>query len=131
MTQANHGPILAVLQRHSEIRLAILFGSLASGKERPDSDIDLAVAGAHPLDAEEKMRLIADLAEATGRPVDLIDLSRVGEPMLGQILKHGKRLLDSDQRYANLLARHLIDEADFMPYYRRILAHRRQAWTGR
>lgn len=62
-------PLREVLARHPHIELAILFGSLAVDKARPDSDIDLAVASAMPLDT-----------------------------------------------------------ADFMPYRRRILAERRNAW---
>jgi len=131
MTTASHEPIQAVLVRHPEIRLAILFGSLATGKAGHESDVDLAVSTTRPMDAEDKMVLMADLAVATGRSVDLIDLDKVGEPVLGQILKYGKRLVGSDECYARLITRHLFDEADFMPYYRRMLAERRQAWIGR
>ncbi len=67
---------------------------------------------------------MAALAECTGRPVDLIDLQTTGEPLLGQILKHGKRLLGEDALYAELIKRHVFAEADFMPYYRRILMER-------
>lgn len=130
MPLPDHTPILDVLHRHAEIDMAILFGSVATGRATRDSDLDLAVSAKHPLDAEQKLSLIADLAEATGRPVDLIDLHHVGEPLLAQILKHGQRLLGSNENYARLLTRHLLDEADFMPYYRRVLAERRQAWTG-
>jgi len=117
-----------VLARHPHIELAILFGSLAVEKARPDSDIDLAVASATPLDTAAKSALITDLAETLGRSVDLIDLAQVGEPLLGQILRHGRRILGSDERYARLLSKHLFDMADFMPYRRRILAERRNAW---
>lgn len=120
--------IAGVLSRHPRISLAVLFGSLASGGARPDSDLDLAVGAATALTAAERIALIDDLAERIGRPVDLVDLARVGEPLLGQILTHGKRLLGSDERYAQLLRRHLFDNADFTPYRSRILAERRQAW---
>jgi uncharacterized protein len=122
--------ITAVLARHPHIEQAILFGSLATDKARPDSDLDLAVGGAAPLTPEESRALIADLAENLGRPVDLIDLATVGEPLLGQILRHGRRVLGSDERYARLLSRHLFDMADFAPYRSRILAERRRAWIG-
>ena len=120
--------ILALLARHPEIDLAVLFGSLATGSARPDSDVDLAVGALAPLGREERMTLISELAEQLGRPVDLIDLASVGEPLLGQILTHGRRLLGSDERYARLLARHLFDNADFTPYRNRILRERRQRW---
>jgi predicted nucleotidyltransferase len=129
MNLNNH--IQQILTRHGGIRLAILFGSLAKGRATPESDLDLAVLMDVPLSAETKMALIGDLSQAVGRPVDLVDLRVAGEPILGQILKHGVRLQGSDAAYAELIKRHLFDEADFMPYRRRILAERRQAWIGK
>ena len=123
--------IRQILSRQGDIRLAILFGSLAAGDATPQSDLDLAVLMRIPLSAETKMTLIGELSQAIGRPVDLIDLRVAGEPLLGQILKHGVRLFGSDTDYAELLKRHLFEEADFMPYRRRILADRRQAWIGK
>jgi predicted nucleotidyltransferase len=127
----NLNPIRTVLARHPEICLAIVFGSVATGGASPASDVDLAVAAERSLNVEEKMALMAELAEATGRPIDLIDLHAVGEPLLGQIIKHGLRILGTDGRYADLLKRYLFEEADFMPYYRRILEERRAAWIGK
>jgi len=121
----------AILSEHKGVRLAILFGSRATGLARPQSDLDIAVQMAAPMGAVEKIALIETLAAATGLPIDLIDLKQVGEPLLGQILKNGIRLLGSDKDYATLLTRHLFDEADFLPYRRRILAERRQAWIGK
>lgn len=131
MEQNQLEPIMTVLARHPGIEMAILFGSMATGRAGYDSDIDLAVAAVQPIELEEKMALMEALAEVTGRPIDLIDLTIVGEPLLGQILKRGKRILGTDEAYAKLIMRHLVDEADFMPYYRRILAERRQAWIGK
>ncbi|MDP2031002.1 MAG: nucleotidyltransferase domain-containing protein [Thiobacillus sp.] len=120
--------IQQVLTLHGGIRLAILFGSLAKGRATPESDLDLAVLMDTPVSAEIKMALIGELSQAVGRPVDLIDLRVTGESILGQILKYGVRLMGSDTDYAELIKRHLFEEADFMPYRRRILAERRQAW---
>jgi len=122
--------IRKVLERHNVIRLAILFGSLAKGAAHSESDLDLAVGADHPLDTDETMELIADLAEAFGRPVDLIDLSTVGEPLLGQIIAGGRRIVGSNTLYAELLLKHLYNQEDFVPYQRRILKERREAWIG-
>ena len=111
--------------------MVILFGSLATGTERVDSDLDLAVMAARPLTIIERMALISELAHKIGRPVDLVDLRTVGEPLLGQILKHGVRILGSDTDYAKLIFKHLLDQEDFLPYRNRILAERRQAWIGK
>ncbi|MGB5255464.1 MAG: nucleotidyltransferase domain-containing protein, partial [Sedimenticolaceae bacterium] len=106
-----------------------LFGSCAKGDASPDSDLDLAVQADKPLDAELSIRLIGEIAERLGRPVDLIDLRMAGEPLLGEVLK-GRRLLGSDASYARLITRHLFDAADFLPYRERILAERRKQWTA-
>ena len=106
------------LALHSSVRLAILFGSLAAGKGQSDSDVDLAIDMGEPLGFERKMFLIGELAKVTGRPIDLVDLQVVGEPLLGQIVKYGKRVVGDDFAYAELIKRHLFAEADFMPYVR-------------
>ena len=123
--------ICSTLARHSGLELAFVFGSVAQGRASADSDLDIAVQAAQPLGSQQKMALIGDLAEATGRPVDLIDLRKVGEPLLGQILSYGRRLLGSEEAHGRLLSRHLIDAADFLPLAQRIVDERRLAWIGK
>jgi len=120
-----------VLARFPQIALAVLFGSVALGRQRAESDLDIAVAADHPLTDGERISIINALAERTGRPVDLIDLSVVSEPLLGQMLRHGRRILGSDTLYGDLISRHLFEQADFMPYRTRLLAERRMAWIGK
>lgn len=123
--------ILSGVATQPGIGLVILFGSLAVGAGRAESDLDLAVDVGRRLYASEKMALIAELAARTGRPIDLVDLHVVGEPLLGQILRHGRRIAGSDRQYGNLIRRHLFDQTDFLPYRNRILAERRNAWIGK
>jgi uncharacterized protein len=123
--------VRAAVSACPSIQLALLFGSLASGKARKDSDLDLAVDAGQRLTADEKMALISELAERTGRPIDLVDIRAIGEPLLGQVVRYGKRILGTDARYAELIVRHLFDQADFLPYRDRILAERRRAWIGK
>ena len=120
-----------VLARFPGLMLALVFGSVAKGCQRADSDLDIAVAANQALTAADKMAIIEALAERTGRPVDLIDLKVVAEPLLGQIVRHGRRLMGSDNAYGQLISRHLFEQADFMPYRTRVLAERRSAWIGK
>lgn len=120
-----------VFRDFAQIQLAILFGSVARGTATAHSDLDLAVTAKKPLQAQEKIQIIEALAVATGRPIDLVDVTHAPEPLLGQVLKHGRRILGSDAAYAQLLYRHLIEQADFVPLQNRILSERRMAWIGK
>lgn len=131
-TTAVQSAITTVLARHPSIVIAVLFGSLAAGRAHRESDVDLAIDSVEPIASETHIQLIDELAVALGRPVDLIDLARTHNPLLQQVLVHGHLLICNDRtRYAELIRRMAYEEADVMPYYRRILAERRAAWIGR
>lgn len=127
-----HEQLTQMLSADPTLHLVILFGSVASGEARPDSDIDIAVAGDAPPTAQAKLGLIKTIAQHTGRPVDLVDLRTAGEPLLGQILRKGVRLVMRDSRLlAKLISQHIRETEDFLPYRRRILEKRSQAWIGK
>lgn len=121
--------LLRALSGFPEIRLALLFGSRASGSPRADSDIDLAVLADSPLAPERRASIIEAVALATGCPVDLVDLYHAPEPILGEALK-GVRLLGNAATHAQLVSRHVLNAADFLPLRERILTERRSAWIG-
>ena len=56
-----------VLERFPNLVLALVFGSVAQGRQRADSDLDIAVAAHQALTVGEKMAIISALAEQTGR----------------------------------------------------------------
>lgn len=120
--------LIRVLNRHSGIRLAILFGSHARGHTGSDSDIDLALLAESPLSSAAVRELVETIGREFGCPVDVVDLYHAPQPILGQVFK-GRRLLGDDRTYAELLTRHLIDSADFLPLRQRILAERQAEWT--
>jgi predicted nucleotidyltransferase len=76
------------------LRLAIVFGSLALGRARPDSDLDVAVVPANSgLTRPEELRLESVLSAASGRDVDLVRLDHAiasGDHLLvEEIMRHG------------------------------------------
>lgn len=73
--------LAALLEQQPDIILAIAFGSLASGRARPESDLDIAVLADLPLGERRRRELIALLARECGRPVDLVDLRTAGVPV--------------------------------------------------
>jgi len=123
--------ITQVLRRHPWVRAAWVFGSVADGRVRSSSDLDVAVLGDKPLRPEQKSVLIRRLAQAAGRPVDLIDLQATHGPVVGEILRHGRRLFcDDPALYAEQVKQWMFDRADWIPYRQRILETRRRAWIN-
>ena len=125
----NLDDIAECLRGHEHVEAAWLFGSLAQDRERPGSDLDVAVLGERPLSATEKKQLIERLARVSGRPVDLIDLQATRGPIVGRVLQDGTPLFcDDTVLYAELIKRWWFDQADWRPYRRRILKDRRERW---
>ena len=119
-----------VLKDHPHIVLGILFGSQASGKATPTSDLDLAVAADHELTPPETRMLIEDLALAFGGPIDIIDLTAVSGPILHQALCKGCLLINRrPDIYARLMLKMWYNQADFMPNYRMMLRKRVEAFA--
>ena len=118
-----------LVSAEGDILVAIVFGSMATGRCGPESDLDIAALGKSPFTTEQRTRLIRQLAAETGRPVDLVDLRTAGLPVLRSALAGGKRIVCKDQAaYAALVSKMLLDNADFEPYRKRMLRERRDAW---
>lgn len=121
-----------VLRAEPLIKAAWLFGSMARGTAGPESDLDVAVLGERALTADEKMHMIELLAQRCLRPVDLIDLQATQTLVVGQVIRYGKRLFCDDTTLcAEFMKRWVFDQADWMPYRKRALKTRRDAWISR
>ncbi len=103
-----HWPLLSTLRRalrtEPNVRLAVLYGSVARGDDTPDSDLDLLVSlGGNRPDASVK--LAVRLERAAGREVDVARLDRIRETsplLLLQALDEGRVVLDRDGEWNRL-----------------------------
>jgi uncharacterized protein len=81
--------IRAVLAGHP-VAFAYVFGSVARGEGRSDSDVDVAVHFEPALSAEERfdrlLRVGVELEIAAGREVDVVDLDQLPVRLVGRIL---------------------------------------------
>ncbi len=110
-----------VVSSYPELRVVILFGSAASERLTPNSDVDLAVAGDCPLDPEVMAKLHLHLARVLPLEVDLVDLQQASGLLLKEILSHGILIRSTPSIYTSLVKRMWYNQADMMPYTRRIL----------
>jgi len=124
-------PIRSVLRNHPEVKLCIVFGSVATGRASAVSDLDIAVAGDRALSEEQYLNLCDALSSATPRMVDLLDLMTANGEILKQALSKGVLVQNLDKGlYARLIIRMLYNQADMMPYHYRILRERRERFLN-
>jgi predicted nucleotidyltransferase len=84
---------------------ATVFGSVALGEARADSDIDVAVSFGKPMGADLRVAVTGIVADAAGRSVDLIDLEAAGGLILARALGGREILCDSVATRQRMIAR--------------------------
>jgi predicted nucleotidyltransferase len=80
----------------TDILAIYAFGSVVSGHLRADSDVDLAVLCATPVDTTRLFEQARSLSVSLDRDVDLIDMRRAGSVLKKEILAHGVRIYCND-----------------------------------
>jgi predicted nucleotidyltransferase len=120
--------LVAALEPFPELKLVVLFGSAAHGRLRRESDVDVAVMADARLPTTALVDITSALERATGRSVDLVDLEGAHGTLLEAILKEGLRLRADRHRLLDLYRRHVFEQTDFMPAYRKVLSERRQGF---
>jgi len=70
MNQRENEIIISFLKKHGAIKIGI-FGSIARGEERPDSDIDILVEFSEVKDLLEFIGIGLDLGDILGKKIDL------------------------------------------------------------
>jgi predicted nucleotidyltransferase len=111
--------------RH-EVAAVYLFGSFASEKNRPESDVDLAILflPEHLPSADRYCdRYLTELGRLLRKDIHPVVMNRAGEVLLKQIFLKGKRLVMKNPAYVrefNMVAMSRI--ADFGVYLNRMQA---------
>jgi predicted nucleotidyltransferase len=120
----------SVLERHPEVRLALLFGSRARGVAGPEADLDLAVEVTRG-EVIDRLGLMAELSAATGLDVDLVDVTpgqRAGYPLLAALVRDGAVVHEGEPHAeAEFRTRALLETSLDGPWYERM----RDAYLGR
>lgn len=106
-----HWPLLSALRRalrtEPNVRLAVVYGSVARGDDTPDSDLDLLVSLAEDR-PDAAVKLAVRLERAVGREVDVARLNRIQDAaplLLLRALDEGRVALDRDGEWAGLKTR--------------------------
>jgi predicted nucleotidyltransferase len=98
--------VVSRLRTRPNVRLAVVYGSVARGDDRPDSDVDLLVSLARE-DAHTAASLAASLVKELGRRVQVVSLGVAGRSplLLLDVVREGRVLVDRDGEWPALTRR--------------------------
>jgi predicted nucleotidyltransferase len=97
--------LIGELRTLPNVRLAVLFGSVARGDWHDRSDLDLLVRFAES-NLRARGRLLSRIEDAVpGRPVQLVELEDANPLLLVDVIRDGRVLVDRDGDWPALLAR--------------------------
>lgn len=85
-----------LLDRVPDVQAVYVFGSHVQGGARPDSDLDLGLLAARPLDPVRRFEVQEALAAALGTDVDLVDLRAASTVMRAEVLRTARVVHDAD-----------------------------------
>ena len=71
-----------------------VFGSVARGEERPDSDIDILVQFTHPVSLLTLVRMEREMSNLLGRKVDLVTEDGLSPYIRNEVLAGARRLYE-------------------------------------
>lgn len=95
------GKIKDYFRSRDNIAAVCLFGSHATGKDRPDSDVDIAIlfqSMPRELMCDLIDILMVDLSGILKKDVHPVILNHAGEELLDQVFKRGKCIIVNDRR---------------------------------
>ncbi len=75
--------------------LVVLFGSQASGRTHPQSDLDLAILPETQMSTEREYKIAQEISSFSGfKDVDVVNLKNASPSLLKNIIKNGKVLYE-------------------------------------
>jgi len=86
LVESKKDEIQAIAERHGARRLRV-FGSVARGEARPDSDVDFLVELEEGRSLLDQAALLVDLQDLLGIQVDVVSEGGINPRMRDQILK--------------------------------------------
>lgn len=127
ITEQDLRGLTSILAEYPFIASAYVFGSVASGKAGPMSDVDIALllrkdapSGKDLIHTEDY--LAYRIAKALGvKEVDIVDLNRQGLVFQHQVLKSGRLIYDTEPSFRIAFTANIISRfCDFEPTLRLI-----------
>jgi len=108
---------IAKIAKKNGLELVMLFGSFATGENREDSDLDIAVLGEKDVDFKKTLNIIQSLSVVFKKEVDLSVMNRANPLLLHQIEQNAVLLFGKDEKFVEFKLRAFRRYHDYAPYF--------------
>lgn len=117
----------AYFPKYKEVLCVYLFGSIAVGKQRPSSDVDLAILFDFRVPesdyAQRQLTFMDEISRLLDRNVDVVVLNRTSSFLKFHVIQVGKRIYERSDRAEHHFEAYTIAEyLDFLPIQKRLEA---------
>lgn len=109
--------VIATIARKYNLKMVVLFGSVAKNRANQNSDIDIAISSFVPLILKKELELRHELQYLFKKEIDLVFLQNAGALLLGQIAKEGKLLFGKKKDFDAFRIYAIKSYLDFKPYF--------------
>jgi predicted nucleotidyltransferase len=115
------------LLNEKKVKLACIFGSYGTSKQKESSDVDLAISIGHPMAIDQKLYFSNLIQKLTGKEVDLIDLTVATGTVFKEALTTGRIIVNKDPNHlGQILIRMLSEENDYQLQKRKLANQARE-----
>jgi len=110
-------PKVAKIAKKFQLKLVVIFGSFANGKNRADSDLDVAVLSSKEISFKEQINLTNELAAVFNKDIDLSVLNKANPLLLFQASKNPILLYGNREEFLKFKLYAFNVYNDYAPYF--------------
>lgn len=85
-------------QQQNKMAAVYVFGSMAAGRNRKKSDIDIALMLSEPIAPMERIKMETEMSNLLQKDVDLVIFDQASPLLQHQILKYGRLVYETDPK---------------------------------
>jgi predicted nucleotidyltransferase len=108
---------IAKVAKKFKLKLILIFGSFARGRQRKDSDLDIAVFGSKGISFNEEIKIIGELSSIFRKNVDLSVLNTANPLLTFQASKNSILLYGSKEDFLKFKMYAFSRYNDYFPYF--------------
>ena len=108
---------IAKIAQRFQLKLVVIFGSFACGKQREDSDLDIAVLGMREVSFAEQISLTNELSLIFNKDIDLSVLNRANPLLAFQVSRDPVLIYGSRAEFLKFRLYAFNAYHDYAPYF--------------